>query len=99
MAVSLDVGPTITVHGDARTSRRSGRVRKPTAKVRVVEQVNYQDNAELEDETNKLSNLVQDLLRRDAEREQFLKARFATRKPTTYMPSFEKSSVLRFEEP
>ncbi|GKT43653.1 uncharacterized protein ColSpa_03834 [Colletotrichum spaethianum] len=73
MAVSLDVGPTITVHGDASTSRRSGRVRKPTAKVRVVEQVSYQDNAELKDEINKLSNLVQDLLRRDAEREQFLK--------------------------
>ncbi|KZL63404.1 endonuclease reverse [Colletotrichum incanum] len=73
MAVSLDVGPTITVHGDASTSRRSGRVRKPTAKVRVVEQLSYQDNAELKDEINKLSNLVQDLLRRDAEREQFLK--------------------------
>ncbi|TIC95781.1 putative RNA-directed DNA polymerase from transposon BS [Colletotrichum higginsianum] len=73
MAVSLDAGPSITVHGDASTSRRSGRVRKPTAKVRVVEQVSYQDNAELKDEINKLSNLVQDLLRRDAEREQFLK--------------------------
>ncbi|GKT61205.1 putative reverse transcriptase [Colletotrichum tofieldiae] len=73
MAVSLDVGPSITVHGDASTSRRSGRVRKPTAKVRVVEQVSYQDNAELKEEINKLSNLVQDLLRRDAEREQFLK--------------------------
>ncbi|KAK1837605.1 endonuclease reverse [Colletotrichum chrysophilum] len=73
MAASLDVGPTITVHGDASTCRRSGRVRKPTTKVRVVEQVNHQDNAELKDEINKLSNLVQDLLRRDAEREQFLK--------------------------
>ncbi|KAL3291016.1 endonuclease reverse [Colletotrichum asianum] len=73
MAASLDIGPTITVHGDASTCRRSGRVRKSTTKVRVVEQVNYQDNAELKDEINKLSNLVQDLLRRDAEREQFLK--------------------------
>ncbi|KZL82368.1 endonuclease reverse, partial [Colletotrichum incanum] len=73
MAVSLDAGPSITVHGDASTSRRSGRVPKPTAKVRVVEQISYQDNAELKDEINKLSNLVQDLLRRDAEREQFLK--------------------------
>ncbi|KAK2758923.1 endonuclease reverse [Colletotrichum kahawae] len=73
MAASLDVGPTITVHGDASTCRRSGRVRKPTTKVRVVEQVNHQDNAELKNEINKLSNLVQELLRRDAEREQFLK--------------------------
>ncbi|KZL78844.1 endonuclease reverse [Colletotrichum incanum] len=62
MAVSLDVGPSITVHGDASTSRRSGRVRKPTAKVRVVEQVSYQDNAELKEEINKLSTLIQDLL-------------------------------------
>ncbi|KZL78841.1 endonuclease reverse [Colletotrichum incanum] len=69
MAVSLDAGPSITVHGDASTSRRSGRVRKLTAKVRVVEQ----DNAKLKDEINKLSNLVQDILRRGAEREQFLK--------------------------
>ncbi|KAL0929527.1 uncharacterized protein CTRU02_215426 [Colletotrichum truncatum] len=34
-----------------------------------MEQVSYQDNGELKDEINKLSSLVQDLLRRDAERE------------------------------
>ncbi|KAK1702486.1 uncharacterized protein BDZ83DRAFT_546379, partial [Colletotrichum acutatum] len=73
MAVSPGVEPSITVHGDVSTSRRSGRVRKPTAKIRVVEQVNYQENADLKEEINRLSNLVQDLLRRDAEREQLLK--------------------------
>ncbi|KAK1837368.1 hypothetical protein CCHR01_20011 [Colletotrichum chrysophilum] len=61
MPASVDAGLTITVHGDASTSRRSGRIRKPTAKLRVIEQVNCQ--------ISKLSNYVQGLLRRDAERD------------------------------
>ncbi|OHW95956.1 hypothetical protein CSPAE12_05385, partial [Colletotrichum incanum] len=72
-AVSLGVEPSVTVHGDANASRRSGRVRKPTTKVRLVEQFNHQNNAGLKIETSKLSKLVQGVLRWNAEREQFLK--------------------------
>ncbi|TKW54879.1 hypothetical protein CTA1_5563 [Colletotrichum tanaceti] len=38
-----------------------------------VKQVSCQDNAELKEEINKLSTLIQDLLQQDAKREQFLK--------------------------
>ncbi|KZL71882.1 endonuclease reverse, partial [Colletotrichum incanum] len=44
-----------------------------TIRSRLSRTFSSQDNAELKEEINKLSNLAQDLLRRDAEREQFLK--------------------------
>ncbi|GKT61218.1 reverse transcriptase [Colletotrichum tofieldiae] len=69
-----DVEPSITVYGLRGRQYISTVWTSPetTAKSRLAEQVKYQDNIELKDEINKLANLVQDLLRRNAEREQFL---------------------------
>ncbi|GJC97851.1 endonuclease reverse transcriptase [Colletotrichum higginsianum] len=66
---------TASSHRDAGTIQIStvGTSPKPTTKVRLGEQFNrHQDNAKLKNEINTVSNLVQDLLRRDAEREQFI---------------------------
>ena len=72
MAFSPGEGNLIVVRGDAPLSRRSGRIQKPTAKVRVIEHDNSQEVNGLKDEIKKLSKLIQDLLQRDAEREQLL---------------------------
>jgi len=74
MAVSPGEGTSIIVRGDAPITRRTGRIQKPTAKVRVVQQINgHEDVAELKDKIQELSQLIQDLLQRDTEREQLLK--------------------------
>ena len=74
MAVSPGEGNSIVVSGDAPLSRRSGRIKKPTAKIRVIQHDNSQEEvAGLKDEIKELSKLIQDLLQRDAEREQLLK--------------------------
>lgn len=74
MAVSPGEGNSIVVRGDAPLSRRAGRIQKPTAKIRVIQHDNSQEEvAGLKDQIKELSKLIQDLLQRDAEREQLLK--------------------------
>jgi len=74
MAVFLGEGTSILVRGDVPLTRRSGRGQKPTAKVRLIQQTNdHEEVAELEDKIKELSQLIQDLLQRDTEREHLLK--------------------------
>lgn len=74
MPASPGERPSITVHGGSSASRSSGRIRKPTAKVRVVQSTSdRKDYAEIKNEIKELSSLLQEVLRRDAEREQLLK--------------------------
>lgn len=74
MAVSPGEGNSIVVRGNPPVSRRSGRIQKPTAKVRVIQHDNSQEEvAGLKYEIRELSKLIQDLLQRDAEREQLLR--------------------------
>lgn len=74
MAASPGEGDSITVHGDTIVSRVSGRIRKPSAKVRVIQPtLDRRDHADLKNEIKELSTLIQELIRRDADREQLLK--------------------------
>lgn len=73
MAVSPGEGTSIIVRGDASTTRRTGRIQKPTTKVRVVQQTNtHEEVDELKDKIKELSQLIQDLLKRDADKDKLL---------------------------